>query len=120
MVGKFTYFGDANLDGMVTADDYLNIDANLLQEVGDQYAMGEINWFRGDFNGDGMVTADHYLYIDSHLLMGTGNPLSATGMAALGNAAVPEPSMLGVLLGGAVSMSARRRRRPLLAGATQL
>jgi hypothetical protein len=29
VVGKYTYFGDANIDGQVTGDDYTVIDANL-------------------------------------------------------------------------------------------
>jgi hypothetical protein len=29
IVGKYTYFGDANIDGQVTGDDYTVIDANL-------------------------------------------------------------------------------------------
>jgi autotransporter-associated beta strand protein len=64
VVGKFTYFGDSNLDGKVTGDDYVAVDANL----------GSTNaqWFQGDFNFSGTVTGDDYVAIDANLGAGTG------------------------------------------------
>jgi hypothetical protein len=42
-----------------------------------------------------MVTPDDYLALESNLGNGVGKPLAATGMAALGSAAVPEQPACG-------------------------
>ena len=55
---KFTYGGDANLDGQINIDDYGQIDA---------YAglNGVVHgWFNGDFNYDGNIDIDDYGIID--------------------------------------------------------
>jgi hypothetical protein len=67
IVGKYTYFGDANLDGKVTGDDYVSVDANL--GTGD-------SWLEGDFNMNGVTTGDDYVAIDANL--GAGPALIAT------------------------------------------
>jgi hypothetical protein len=68
IVGKYTYYGDANLDGKVTGDDYLNVDANL--------GLSGAQWFQGDFNFSGTTTGDDYLAIDANLGAGTLDPAS--------------------------------------------
>jgi len=68
IIGKYTYFGDANLDGKVTGDDYLAVDANL--------GATSAQWFQGDFNFSGTVTGDDYLAIDANLGKGTLDPLA--------------------------------------------
>jgi len=68
LIGKYTYFGDANLDGQVTGDDYLNVDANL--------GLSGAQWFQGDFNFSGTVTGDDYLAIDANLGKGTLDALA--------------------------------------------
>src|SRR5687767_4030927 len=73
VVGKYTYFGDANLDGKVTGDDYLNVDANL--GTGD-------SWLEGDFDMSGVTTGDDYLAIDANLGKGTSNPLAYAELKA--------------------------------------
>jgi hypothetical protein len=56
---KFTYEGDANLDGKVNIDDYGRIDANVGQS-------GLVfGWYNGDFNFDGKINIDDYGLIDS-------------------------------------------------------
>ncbi|HEX5498317.1 MAG TPA: hypothetical protein VFX03_03785, partial [Thermomicrobiales bacterium] len=56
---KFTYVGDANLDGKVNIDDYGRIDGNVGQS-------GTVfGWFNGDFNYDGKINIDDYGLIDS-------------------------------------------------------
>jgi hypothetical protein len=70
IIAKYTYFGDANLDGRVTGDDYLAVDANL------GVSPGTRQWFHGDFNFDGTVTGDDYLAIDANLGKGTADPLA--------------------------------------------
>ena len=51
---KYTYFGDANLDGQVDGSDYSRIDANF---IGGGTLTG---WFNGDFNYDGVVNGSDY------------------------------------------------------------
>jgi autotransporter-associated beta strand protein len=124
LIGKYTYFGDANLDGRVTGDDYLAVDANL--------GIGT-TWLKGDFNMDGAVTGDDYLAIDSNLGKGTPAPLAwaelkeemvalhasmfgdeylvkLAQVEASGFTVVPEPgAVAGVLL--TCCLAGRRRRR---------
>ena len=67
-----TYTGDANLDGVVNADDYFRIDSGFLaQPAAPTYA-------QGDFNYDGKINSDDYFLIDSAFL-GQGTPLAAAG-----------------------------------------
>ena len=55
---KYTYAGDANLDGVINGDDYFAIDAGI--------SSGAIDYADGDFNYDGRVDADDYFVIDSN------------------------------------------------------
>ncbi|HEX8521213.1 MAG TPA: hypothetical protein VF669_03085 [Tepidisphaeraceae bacterium] len=83
VVGRYTYIGDADLNGMVTPDDYGAIDANLGQKVS---SAGGMNWFAGDWNFDGQITPDDYGAVDANLGNGEGNPLAparAAGPAPL-------------------------------------
>jgi len=59
VVVKFTYGGDANLDGKITIDDYVKIDTGV--------AAGRTGWINGDFNYDGNVSIDDYLVIDQNI-----------------------------------------------------
>ena len=104
VVGKYTYFGDANLDGQVSGDDYTVLDANL----GTDPVVG-MEWLSGDANLDGIVTGDDYTVIDANLGLGQGNPLSSSSVVG-----VPEPS--GYFAAGAISLTsvlASRRRRSI-------
>jgi hypothetical protein len=51
----YTYFGDANLDGTVNADDYAAIDASVV---------GTNGLYQGDFNYDGIISGDDVAIID--------------------------------------------------------
>src|SRR4029079_15144037 len=88
IIGKYTYFGDLNLDGQVTGDDYGTIDANL-----NTTPLPGVAWIQGDANLDGTVTGDDYGTIDATLGNGVGNPLTSAGSAV-----VPEPAA-GAILG---------------------
>jgi hypothetical protein len=100
VIGKYTYFGDANLDGQVTGDDYSFIDANLNTTPAPGIAR-----ISGDLNFDGTVSGDDYSFIDANLGQGTGNPLGAQGVA------VPEPALGMVLMMGVSSVLMKRGRR---------
>ena len=54
---KFTYYGDANLDGVVNGSDYTLIDNGFNNNL--------TNWHNGDFNYDGVVNGDDYTLIDN-------------------------------------------------------
>ncbi|HEX8522613.1 MAG TPA: autotransporter-associated beta strand repeat-containing protein [Tepidisphaeraceae bacterium] len=101
IVGRYTYFGDTDLNGMVTADDYGAIDSNLGSVVPQGLA-----WLSGDGDFNGIVTPDDYITIDSNL--GRGQTFGAR-LSAM--AAVPEPGC-GLALGfGALAFARGQRRR---------
>jgi hypothetical protein len=56
---KFTYGGDANLDGKINVDDYGHIDSSI--------PLGTRGWFNGDFNYDGKINVDDYGIIDFNI-----------------------------------------------------
>ncbi|MCY2953793.1 MAG: DUF642 domain-containing protein [Planctomycetota bacterium] len=66
---KYTWNGDANLDGVVNADDYFQIDSGFISPKG--------GYYNGDFNYDDMVNADDYFLIDSAFI-GQSGPLAAS------------------------------------------
>jgi autotransporter-associated beta strand protein len=110
---KYTYYGDANLDGAVDGSDYTKIDAGFTSG-------GTLTgWQNGDFNYDGKIDGSDYTLIDNAFntqgsTLGS-NPAAliatSTAQFAGGSSAVPEPTTLGLLGIGAASLLARRRRR---------
>ncbi|MCY2955065.1 MAG: carbohydrate-binding protein [Planctomycetota bacterium] len=66
---KYTWDGDANLDGLINADDYFQIDSGFITQKG--------GWYNGDFNYDNTVNADDYFLIDSAFI-GQSGPLAAS------------------------------------------
>ena len=84
--------GDANGDGVVSADDYGSAQANF----GDTGAPG----LPGDANGTGAVSADDYVSVQANFGATRG----------MGSMPVPEPGTLSVLALGGVAVLLRRRR----------
>jgi hypothetical protein len=110
---KYTYYGDANLDGKVDGSDYSRIDADALSG-------GSLTgWQNGDFNYDGVIDGSDYTLIDnSYNTQNAVDPLVvaaslvATPTAQIaGTSAVPEPTALGLLTVAAAGLVGRRRRR---------
>lgn len=93
---KYTYLGDANLDGMVTPRDYAIVDGNV--------GLGH-DWGTGDLSGDGKVSPLDYAQIDGNIGAGNGG---SGGPQLLAVAAVPEPQ-LALLFAVAIPLFGRRR-----------
>jgi hypothetical protein len=77
---KFTYAGDANLDGRINVDDYVRIDTGS--------ASGLSGWFNGDFNLDGKVNIDDYVVIDGNI-PNQGPPLANASPVSTARVAAP-------------------------------
>lgn len=114
---KLTYAGDANLDGIINADDYALIDRTFAQHLTSNSAM----WSGGDFNYDGQVTSADYLLIDRVYLQQDA-PLSpdffAERAAQFGDvyvqqllASVPEPSQDAIMATAMIFVLWRRNCR---------
>ncbi|HZZ43163.1 MAG TPA: autotransporter-associated beta strand repeat-containing protein [Tepidisphaeraceae bacterium] len=110
---KYTYAGDANLDGKITADDYALIDRGAAKHLS--------SWVYGDFNYDGVVNSADYMLIDKSFALQNGalSPdLLAQREAQFGDvyvsqllSSIPEPSIgLGGLIAAASMFGSRRRR----------
>ena len=101
---RFTYAGDATLDGFISGDDYSAIDFA-------SGTPGADGWSNGDFNYDGLISGDDYAIIDFNLVA-QGPPLGAG--ATGGIAAVPEPASSVACALALVAAAARRRSRSLV------
>jgi autotransporter-associated beta strand protein len=109
---KYTYYGDANLDGKVDGSDYSLIDAGYASH-------GHLTgWQNGDFNYDGVIDGTDYALIDnafnnqSAVISSSAQVAASTAQAAAGvsPAAVPEPASVALLGAGALLVCTRRRR----------
>jgi len=105
---KYTYYGDANLDGVVDGSDYTRIDSGYITS-------GSTGWMNGDFNYDGVINGSDYTLIDNAFNT-QGAQLAAaiaspTAQIAGGSSSVPEPTTISLLALGATGLLGRRRRR---------
>jgi len=100
-----TWWGDANLDGVVDSNDYDRIDTNwiLLTQEG-RVPEGGFRWAVGDFNYDGTIDSNDYDRIDNAFLLSGG--ASCGG----GPAATPEPASAALALVG-LALAARQGHR---------
>ncbi len=115
---KFTYMGDTDLDGVITAGDYANIDLAFAH----QQTLGpQSGWANGDFDYDGQITAADYSLMDSAfaaqsgILSGEIYPLAASTNSLNSVTAVPEPGGLllasvAAILASLVFAAIRRKR----------
>jgi len=95
---RYTYYGDANLDGQVDGTDYSLIDNGFLNHL--------TGWQNGDFNYDGVVDGSDYTLIDNAFNNQGADPLAAV----TAQIAVPEPASFGVVAIGLAALMRRRRK----------
>jgi hypothetical protein len=88
---KYTWIGDANLDGVVNS-----ADLSVMSPTG-------TTWATGDFNYDGVVNADDYALLVLGAAASGGTNISTT---------LPEPSVLLLPLGCLLINPSIRRRNP--------
>jgi hypothetical protein len=103
---KYTYYGDANLDGQVEGSDFTLIDNGFNNSL--------TGWFNGDFNYDGVVDGSDYTLIDNAFNTqgaSLAGEIAASTAQIAASAAVPEPGALSVFAIGAIALLGRRTRR---------
>jgi autotransporter-associated beta strand protein len=111
---KYTRYGDANLDGVVSGTDFTILVGNLGKSVN--------AWDKGDFNYDGVVSGTDFTLLVGNLgkaANGSDIALPAADIAAIDAfaaangfslAAVPEPVTASLMLMAGAGMMMRRRR----------
>jgi hypothetical protein len=96
---RYTYYGDANLDGTVDGSDYTLIDHGFSNHL--------TGWYNGDFNYDGKVDGSDYTLIDNAFNnQGSGLGLSNDAIPALlSGTAGATGHRLGTSPGGVLNVS---------------
>ena len=104
---KYTYFGDANLDGRVDGSDYALIDGGYAN------ASTATGWINGDFNYDGQTDGSDYALIDNAFNNQTAtlspNALVAESTAVA--ASVRSSAVAGPVITAPVSLTKPTRSR---------
>jgi len=121
---KYTYYGDANLDGIVDGQDIALLKQGLSSPSNQ-------TWLFGDFNADGVVDGTDISLLKQglsayngsgslgELVQSSGSGSSSANPAApssatLTPAAVPEPGTIGLLATGMLGVFLRRRRKAMV------
>ena len=103
---RYTWWGDANLDGVVDSNDYDRINTNwLLWTAEGIVPEGGFRWAAGDFNYDGVIDTNDYDRINNAWLLSGSVPVGAGTPAPL-----PEPASAALVLAG-LALAARRAHR---------
>ncbi|MEI8198031.1 MAG: hypothetical protein WCI73_19225, partial [Phycisphaerae bacterium] len=71
VVVKYTYLGDASLNGSISADDFAQLDASFLKNQTNP------RWVQGDFNYDNLIDASDYAVINAAYASQATHPLAA-------------------------------------------
>jgi hypothetical protein len=85
---KYTYIGDANLDGKIDGSDYSRID--------DGYTSQSTGWFNGDFNYDRAIDGSDYTLIDN-AFNNQGAALAASPTALIATPSSARSSLVPLL-----------------------
>ncbi|MFC1759142.1 LamG-like jellyroll fold domain-containing protein, partial [Planctomycetota bacterium] len=98
---KFTWFGDADLDGAFTSSDFVTVFGSAKYETGQA-----ATWEQGDWNADGAFNSADFVaaFSDGGYEKGPRTP---------GVATVPEPNSM-MLLGGLLCLAIVRRKKSRL------
>jgi len=96
---RYTYAGDANLDGSVNVQDF-----NRLANAYNQTNQG---WLGGDFNYDGITNVQDFNLLASNYNLGFASVGNSNGLGSV----VPEPTGVAALLIASSALGLRRRRR---------
>ena len=94
---RYTYSGDANIDGTVDTIDFNQVAAN--------FSGSSKDWNQGDFNYDGTVDSVDFNLLASNF--GQVRPGAASQLGGL----VPEPATGGLIVGALSVLGLARRRR---------
>ncbi len=107
---KYTWYGDADLSGTVSASDYTLIDNGFNKQL--------TGWFNGDFNDDGKINGDDYTLIDNSFNTRGSTSFAATSAgpaetltANVAQISVPEPAQMSVTAIALIYLLSRRRRQ---------
>jgi hypothetical protein len=105
---KYTYLGDADLNGQVDVADLGSLATNW---------QSTNVWTGGDFDYNGSVDVNDLGLLATNWQAGVGNPLGpslaeALSSLGLGGVSVPEPCTLGLLMTAALKSHRRRRSAP--------
>ena len=104
---KYTYLGDATLDGQVDVSDLGRLATSWQTSA---------PWSGGDFNYDGFVDVTDLGALATNWQAGVGSPLGpgsleqAMAAVGLGAVSVPEPAVVGGFSIIAIGLHRRRRR----------
>jgi len=102
---KYTYYGDADLDGKLTSFDFALLDAGF---AGTKQLDNSSGWFFGDFDYNGLVDANDYALMNAgYVAYTTGGGAPAVGA----NTQLPEPGSFILSAFGLVGLLAAYRRR---------
>jgi hypothetical protein len=97
---RYTYSGDANIDGTVDLTDFTFLAANFNKGSG-------AVWLEGDFNYDQKVDLTDFTFLASNF--NQSFPADGGGLGS----SVPEPTSMFALIGAASGLMFRRRRSHL-------
>jgi hypothetical protein len=98
---KYTYFGDANLDGKVDGSDYARIDFGILSQA--------TGWSNGDFDYNSAIDASDYTLLDNAYTT-QGGQVSAPASASAAKRNVTASSTFVPPVDNASSVSAELNR----------
>ena len=111
---KFTYYGDANLDGKVDGSDFARLDSGYLNAL--------TGWYNGDFNYDGVINGSDYTLIDNAfntqgatLASSVNDPAVVITSSIATPTVVPEFSQSMLLLAAGIAGTQLSRRRSRMA-----
>jgi len=96
VLARYTWWGDANLDGILDSNDYDRVDTNfVLWNKDGTVPDGGFRWAVGDFDGDGTIDSNDYDLIDKAYMLSAGGPAgSGTPVPT------PEPASAALVMAG--------------------